>query len=226
MVINEFGALNARQRVKKDGSKGAIRHTVTIDATPTVLAFEAKTLGRGPALAIAAHLRSRVENIQVRASGATIALRAQAAQKKTTYTAGRYPKSAPNQSDRLFSDSGTLARGIVVGAIRGNAWIVNVPAARFNPNFLRGGEAALASIFARLVELVPEFGDGRKLREILSVRRAIKDATPLIDPRLARFVGRALEKRGRALKKSVANFLNQEIDVKYFVDGFTKIASV
>ncbi len=234
IVLNDFGELTKRQSKKKDGSLGAVRYSATIDASPVVTRFDAKMLGKGPAQAIAKHLRERVSGISAEASPATLKIRANDAKRLTGSLGGersgpvkqsewlrqRYApvkKSAapPNQSTKLFNDSGRLAKGISVGAVKGNAWIINVPATRFNPTTLNGGEAALVKIYARLLELVPEFGDARKLRDVLSVRRAIKEATPLIDPRLV-----------KDLKKAAGKFFGQEISLKQVVDGISDLAAL
>jgi hypothetical protein len=234
IVLNDFGELTKRQSKKKDGSLGAVRYSATIDASPVVTRFDAKLLGKGPADAIAKHLRERVSGISAEASPATLKIRANDAKRLTGSLGGersgpvkqsewlrqRYApvkKSAspPNQSTKMFNDSGRLAKGIAVGAAKGNAWIINVPATRFNPTTLNGGEAALAKVYARLLELVPEFGDARKLRDVLSVRRAIKQATPLIDPRLA-----------GDLKKAAGKFLNQDISLRQIVDGIETAISL
>lgn len=241
IVINEFGELTKRQSKKKDGTLGAVRYTASINATPITARFDAKMLGKGPADAIAKHLRERVSSITALAAPATLRIRAANAQKlsgslgggrsgpvqqssmlRQQYGVGKKGAAMPNQSSRLFNDSGRLAKGIAVRAASGNRWIINVPANRFNPDLLPGGEKTLNKIYAKLLELVPEFGDARKLRDVLSVRRAIKAATPLIDPRLGKEVGKA----ARAIGKDIAGFLNQDVNLRQIVDGITDVAAL
>ncbi len=222
LVLNDFGELTKRQSKKKDGSLGAVRYSATISAAPIVTRFDAKMLGKGPADAIAKHLRERVSGIRTEASAATLKMRELAAKHLAgggeawarNYAPTKKSKTPPNQTRYLFNDSGRLANGITVGASKGNNWIINVPANRFNAELL-GGEDVLKRIYGQLLELVPEFGDARKLRDVLSVRRAIKEATPLIDPRLV-----------KDLKKAAGKFFGQEISLKQVVDGITDLAAL
>ena len=226
ITLNDFGEFTKRQSTKKDGTPGAVRYTSTIYASPVVTRFDAKMLGKGPAQAIAKHLRERVGGISSLASAGTQKIRAQEAKtisgvhgngqegpvRQSAYLRKRYDKALPNQTQRMFNDSGRLANGIAVNSAKGNAWIVNVPANRLNPDMLRGGEQALREIYARLVQFIPEFGNGSKLREVLDVRRAIKEATPLIDPRLAKQVG-----------KKIAGFFTQDVSLRQVVDGIRDV---
>ena len=226
ITLNDFGEFTKRQSTRKDGTPGAVRYTSTIYASPVVTRFDAKMLGKGPAQAIAKHLRERVGGISSLASAGTQKIRAHDAKtlsgvrgngqegpvRQSEYLRKRYDKALPNQTQRMFSDSGRMAKGITVGAAKGNAWIVNVPANRLNPTLLSGGEQALRTIYAKLLQYVPEFGNGSKLRDILSVRRAIKDATPLIDPRLAKQVG-----------KKIAGFFTQDVSLRQVVDGIRDV---
>ena len=226
VILNDFGELTRRQSKRKDGTPGAVRYTSTIYASPVVTRFDAKMLGKGPAQAIAKHLRERVSGIVVPAKEVTQRIRSKDAARLTgnlgggkegpvktsQYLRSRYDKKLPNQTTYKFNDSGRFAAGITVGAAKGNVWIVNVPANRLNPTLLHGGTIALDMVYKELMRLVPEFGNGSKLRDILSVRRAIKDATPLIDPRLAKQVG-----------KKIAGFFTQDVSMRQVVDGIKDV---
>ncbi len=222
LVLNDFGELTKRQKQLKSGKLGAARYSATISATPMKLKYDAKELGKKPADAIAKHLRERVSGIHTEASAATLRLRATAAKSlasggnawRKNYAPTKQSSAPPNQTPYLFNDSGRLAKGIVVGAAKGDAWIINVPAIRFNAALL-GGEDNLRRVYNQLVALVPEFGDARKLRDVLSVRKAIKDATKLIDARLGGGVG-----------SRIASFLNQDISLKQVVDGISDLAAL
>lgn len=225
-TINNFAEFNKRQAKKKDGTIGATRYTSTIRADAITTRFDAKALGRAPAQAIAKHLRDRVANISTQASPATVKIRERDAKqlagargsdqygpvKQSEYLRRRYAKGSPSDSRKLFNDSGRFAKGITVGAAIGNRWIVNVPANRWNPDLLRGGAEALQKMLSRLVELIPEFGSAAAMRDVLSVRRAIKEATGLIDPRLI-----------KGAKKTISKFLNQKVDLGNIVDGFNDV---
>lgn len=92
------------------------------------------------------------------------------------YGGGRMGAMEPNQSDRLFNDSGRLAESIVAGP-KGDGWVINVAANRFDPKTFPGGVAALTQMFERLAELVPEFADLGLLADSITVKRAIREAT-------------------------------------------------
>lgn len=205
LVLNDYstGSLSKRTR-----ASGKSRYTVEIKSEPLLTETDPRVLGRGPAEAMAKHLRDRVEGISTQAAPATIKARQVAARAVAKgeqwatkrYSGGRLGLMQPHQSDRLFNDSGRLVRSIVVGA-KEDSWIINVAANRLHPDTLNGGEAALLRIFQRLRELVPEWGDARALGDVLSVRRAIRDG---LDEALQK-----AEERGAALKiqrmKTIAN---------------------
>ena len=183
-VLNDFssGSLERRTRTSASG-KSKDRWSVTLDAKPLALDFDTKRLGKGPAEAIAAHLRARVAGISMDASASTQLKRKYAATAiaagKTwankRYAGGRIGAMAPNQSSRLFNDSGRFAKSIVAGATRDNNWVINVAANRLNATLL-GGEGALVSLVNRLRVFVPEFGAAAEIVKVPSVRAAIADA--------------------------------------------------
>lgn len=179
LVIGDYGAL--QRRTTKTGKS---RYTVEMSSTPLVINTDAKTLGRPVAMAIANHLRMRIETISAAASPATVRARKNASKAlsdgtewaRQRYSGGRIGMLPPNQSDRLFNDSGRFARGIAVGA-NGDGWIINAAANRLKAAFLDGKnpEAALVTIFQKLRQLVPEFGNAGLMRDALLVRKAIRD---------------------------------------------------
>lgn len=188
-MINNFSKL------KQSTSKlGSVKYRITIDATPAVLTFDAKLLGKSVTDAIAKHLRERVAAISETASPSTIATRKRdlkrLAKGDSKYLADRYaprrksPAPKPGSSDRLFNDSGVFAAGIAVGYAVGNTWVINAPSTRLTTDNLHGGQTALVSIYDRLIELVPEIGNPALLRSVLSVRRAINEAIVSVDPRV------------------------------------------
>ncbi len=86
------------------------------------------------------------------------------------YAGGKMGPMAPDQSDRLFNDSGRMAASIASTAKDGG-FTVNVAA-----NRLSADTGAMTKIIARLVELVPEFGNAALLMDDLTVRRAVQQS--------------------------------------------------
>lgn len=187
VAINDFG-LQERTRVNAATGKESVRFAVSIVGTPVIHNIDTKALGRDVALAIQQHLRGRMLGIQARAAPATIARRKNAAgahrvddSKKfqdsleARYSGGRMGTMPPNQSDRLFNDSGRFAKSIKAGYGNGNEWVINVAKNRLDPTTLNGGAAALASVYAKLIQLIPEFGDPEGLMRMPLVAKAILD---------------------------------------------------
>lgn len=189
MVVNDYGGGSLTRRTRtitdKAGNSraGKSRYTVEIKSEPLLIQTDPKALGAAPAIAIRDHLKQRVGDINETASPNTIKARL-SAQKAVMqgqpwamkrYSGGRIGTRAPARTDRLFNDSGRLVESIAVAA-RGDSWIINVAGNRFDPSTLNGGEAALMRIIERLRDLVPEWGDARKLVDVLSVQRAIRQS--------------------------------------------------
>ncbi len=166
---------------KRTRPSGKARYVVVMKSEPLVHNFDPKALGRGPAEAIASVLRERVSQISATVSAATLKYRKAAAKAFSEgkpwavkrYSGGRTGAMPPRgDSAQMFNDSGRLAKTIVVGA-KSDGYTVNVAANRLNPDTLTGGEAALQRIYAKLVELVPEFARPELLLNDLRVRRSI-----------------------------------------------------
>lgn len=183
-VLNDFGSGTLERRTRTSSSgKASDRWSVTLDAKPITLDFDTKTLGRGLADTIAEHLRHRVSSIgavasvstQLKRKYAANALQRGASWAVRRYTGGRTGVTPPNQTPRLFNDSGRFARGIVVGPTRDNNWVINVPANRLNAAHL-GSENALRDIVNMLRQHVPEFGSAAELVKIPAIRHAIEVA--------------------------------------------------
>lgn len=184
VAINDFG-LERRDRTTSTGT--ASRFTVTMKADPVVHVFDPKVLGAGPSLAIAEHLRARVGGIGALAAPSTQLQRKYAATAAAAgkpwasrrYSGGRTGALPPNQSSRLFSDSGRFAQGIVAGATP-TGWVVNVAANRLDPSTFKDGEAGVNRMFLLLRQHVPEFGDASQLLTVPAVRGAIGDSLDAI----------------------------------------------
>ncbi len=185
VVINDMG-LERRERTTSTGTTS--RFTVSIKAEPLVHVFDPKTLGMGPAMAIAEHLRERVASIGATASPSTQLARKYAATAfaagksyaTNRYAGGRIGAMAPNQSPRAFNDSGRFAKSIVAAPTRDNNWVVNVAANRLDPSTFRDGEAGVNRIFVQLRQYVPEFGDASQLLTVPGVRSAIGESIDAI----------------------------------------------
>jgi hypothetical protein len=194
VVINDHG-LQERTRTSPTG-KTSVRYTVSIQAGPLVHDLNPKELAEKPAQAMAEWLRARVKTIQASASPSTKKKREQAAKALAhgedwalaRYAGGKMGSMAPGQSKSLFNDSGRFAASIIARPVgdtgragNPNEWVINVAANRLDPETLSGPEgrrglAALQMVYARLIELVPEFGDSRKLMAVPAVKRAIADS--------------------------------------------------
>lgn len=205
VTVNSFAKLVRADTTTAGLSGNSVRYRVTIDARSATLNFNAKALGSGPSQAIAKHLRERVAGIGVQAKPSTIATRKRdllaAGKGGNQYLSNRYapsrgnPSPKPSQSDKLFNDSGTFAKGIAVGAAKGDVWVINAPASRLTARYLHGGEGALSAIFDQLVGLVPEIGKPALLRDVLSIAKAIREGRVMIDPRIGKGVSQADVKR-------------------------------
>ncbi len=175
VVLNESYSTRTRK-------SGKVVTTIDVISEPLVHDIDAKQLGRGPAEAIAQFLRDRIAGIAERASEATIKRRQSAAKKNDQprrYSGGRIGPMPPNQSDRLFNDSGRFVRSIVAAAAS-DRWIINVASNRLSADTLNAGkqgspQAALEFIKTRLVQLVPELADPRRLMDSIPVRKAIEE---------------------------------------------------
>lgn len=180
VVLNTFG-FEERRRTTGKGTTN--RYTVTITADPVVHVFDPRELGRAPADAIAEAIRKGIKAIgefakpatRARREGAAKAFAARLPWAVARYSGGRTGDKAPNQTGRLFNDSGRLADGIFAGP-NGDGWVVNVPVNRFDPATFTGGVGALVSMYGRLRELVPALQGPEALRKIPEVRDAIESS--------------------------------------------------
>lgn len=190
IVINDFG-LERKDRTSKRTGKTKSRFSISIDATPLVHHVDAAALGKGPAEAMAEYLKTKMRAISAPAAESTklrreVAARAfDAGNAGRRYSVGRMKVAMRPDADgggRLFNDSGRFAESIIARPARErdassrSEWIVNVAANRLDPSTFHGGVAALSVMYLRLVALVPEFGDSRKLMDAQPVKAALVDA--------------------------------------------------
>jgi hypothetical protein len=174
IVLNEgLGVLE--RRLSKSGKQ---RYTVKITAEPIVVNTSKDAIGGPVAEAIAHHLREKIRGISAVASAATLEYRrkAQSAFKRGApwavrrYSGGRTGPMEPNQTNRLFNDSGRFGETIFASASK-DAWRVNVAA-----NRLSGDPASVQRIYLRLVQFVPELANPSLLLRNDIIRRALQTA--------------------------------------------------
>lgn len=181
-----IGAATMRERVRTLKS-GATRSRVTleIEGDSIGVGLDPRAYGKPVAEAMAELVRERIKTIAARAAPATIAARKRAkkalaegaAWATRRYAGGRIGTREPDQSDRLFNDSGRLAESIAVGARPGEeGFTVNVAANRFDASTFGGGIAALQRMYQRLIEFIPELREPRLFFDNIGVRKAVNDA--------------------------------------------------
>lgn len=189
--------------------------TIDVTAEPLVHDLDPRKLGAPVAASIADHIRQRIMGISARASDATIARRQRATREAAEgqptaarrYSGGRTGATPPAQSDRLFNDSGRLAKSIVARA-NGEAFVVNVAANRLDESTFGRGFAAMLQ---RLAQYVPEIASPRLLMDSIPVRKAITEGKAAMIQKLEARVSELKEERlqsivgvGRAVLSLVA----------------------
>jgi hypothetical protein len=182
-VIGTFNAddtfLAERRGTTSAGTRRKPRYSVEVRSEPLLFALDDVMLGATVTDAYAELIRKQGEAIQETASPATLKKRESAARSyaagkpSSRYAGGRIGPMAPNQSDKLFSDSGRLWKSIRVAQNRtDNTFTINVAANRLNPTLFGKGFDAMLK---RLFELVPAF-DPKKAREAPELNEAISTA--------------------------------------------------
>ena len=140
-------------------------------------------LGAKPAEAIRAHLERAIKSISEFASDATQAMRKKAAGAFASgatwalkrYSGGRTGAKPPNQTARLFNDSGRLAEGWFVRENKEDrGWTVNVPANRLDPSTFTG--EGFQRMLDKLRSLVPVLQDVRELNRDDVFNRTVSES--------------------------------------------------
>lgn len=207
-VRERAGRVSART-----GRRGKSRFTIEIESTPILHVFDDLALGQGPADAIREVLQHKIKSITARVSSATAGFRARAIQAYNAgepwavkrFSGGRTGKTPPKKSDQLFNFSGRLANGVAVRENKtDNAWTVNVPANRLNPQHFPD-RGAFERMLDQLEQYVPELSDSRRLIESPEVRKAIVDS---IDVLILNARGR-LDAKRRALRRQIFGLLGK-----------------
>jgi hypothetical protein len=189
-VINGGGAgLDRRTRTLKSGATKT-RFTISVKSDKLLMNTSERAISAPVAQAIVKHLRERIEGISAAAAPATIkarevakkALDAGKAWATKRYAGGRTGSLEPDTSDRQFNDSTRFAKTLVgMWNDSEGSWTINTAANRLSPDTLdgrgaRGGDSALAFIWARLVSFVPELENVDSLLDVLPVRAALDKA--------------------------------------------------
>lgn len=200
LVVNQ--PFSTRQR--KSGKEYT---TIDVRSESLVHNLDAKQLGAPVAVAIAQHIRDRIIGIAARAAQSTLDRRARAAKEPNLpssaarYSGGRTGATPPNQSDRLFNDSGRLAQSIAARAA-GDSFVVNVAANRLDRGtFGRGFDAMLQ----KLAQYVPEIANPRALLDSIPIRKALKEAQAGIIKKQAASLEALSDARARALVSLAGN---------------------
>jgi len=239
VMIGTMG-LEERQRTSPKGVT-TNRYTVSVKADPIVHTFDAYELGRKPAEAIAKVITAAIKSIGQFAAPATQLFRQRAANEmagirgprsqpigptvkggrvrsggisswvQDRYSGGRTGTKQPNQTKRLFNDSGRLAEGIYVqgtGRVEnpgphggtGNEWTINVPANRLDPSTFRS-MGLFQAMTDKLLTLVPELRSIDALGKHPEVVQAISDG--VVDVLIKR--GQAAIEKSQALRREYAS---------------------
>jgi len=182
IVVNDWGNLAITERRRTTGAGTKSRFTIDIRANPLAIRVDPEALGRDVADAIAEAVTTGILAITATVSASTMLARRYAgnawdrgeAWANERYKGGRTKGTRPGSesSNRLFNDSGRLARSVFARANpTEEGYTINVAANRLDrDSFGRGFEQMLV----RLRELVPVLRDPAKLREDPDVRAALK----------------------------------------------------
>lgn len=218
VVVLNNNIANLQTRTSKTGKK---RFVVTFKSEPIVANLDPKALGAGVSQAIAATLRAKVQAIGASAAAMTLDYRKRAAKAyekgarwaTKRYAGGRIGAMSPNQSKSLFNDSGRFIRSIVAGATK-DGYTVNVAANRLDPTTT--GPGGVERMFARLVQLVPEFGNPALLWQSPEVPNAIAKGVQAMFTKMGMTAEQVSETRARlvaARNKELLNLLKDVLEL-------------
>ena len=183
--LEQYGSGSIRSRrgkLRSDGTYGKPRFTIEVTSEPIQFLIDSVEIGKEPAEAIGEAIRTEIQNISETASKGTLNRRKQAAKDfekgaawaQARYSGGVIGPMAPNQSDRLFNDSGRLARSIKATLNRTDkSWTVNVASNRLNPTGF-DPFSKFDAMVQKLKSLVPIIGDPRKVMSHPKVEQAMR----------------------------------------------------
>lgn len=185
IVLNSWadGNVNLTERrgTLASGKQRKARYAIDIKSEPLLMQLDGRDIGQGVAEAWAQRIRDNVLGIATPASKATQAMRAKGAAALARgerwavkrYAGGRIGPMPPNQSDKLFNDSGRLAKGIHARAnITDSTYTVNFPANRFNPALFGPGYQEMVDKFVKYVPML----DPRKALGDPAIEKAMRVA--------------------------------------------------
>ena len=185
VILNDYSGSSISRR-KRTNLKGKTTNRVSfeIKSEPIVHTFDDEALGMGPAVALKEILSEQIKGIMQVASRETLRRRKSAKlnfghpskSDKKRYTGGRIGAKKPDQTVRLFNDSGRLADGLSVRKNRQAAgerdWVVNVPINRFTDD--------TADLAKQLASLVPAIGQPQTLRGNPKLAAAVNESIGLL----------------------------------------------
>jgi hypothetical protein len=214
-VINSWSdgdiTLAARRGTLASGAQRKARYSIEIRSEPLLFELNELNLGGELAAAWAQRIRDNIQGIAVPASKATQAMRAKAVDALAAgaswavkrYSGGRMGTRAPNQSDKLFYDSGRLAEGVHLRQnLTDSSYTLNVPSNRLNrEQFGRGYD----EMVTRLVELAPML-DPRKALGDPVIEKAIKES-------VATMISKAESRAEAAIQRSLAKLRAERVRV-------------
>lgn len=206
-VINAWNegdtTLAARRGTLASGKQRKVRYSIEIRSEPLLLNLNELDLGGQLAATWAERIRDQIHGIAVPASKATQAMRAKAEAAFSAgaswalkrYAGGRIGPMAPNQTDKLFNDSGRLAKGVHLRQnLTDASYTLNVPANRLNREQFGQGYDAMVG---KLVELVPMLDPKRAIGDP-QIERAIKES---VDSMFEKLQSNAEAQLARGLQK-------------------------
>ena len=197
LIIHDFEGITATER-RRTTSKGTkSRVTIEFRSEPLVANLDPVAIGKPVAEAMSAAIRQGIRDIGELAKPSTIRRRESAGRALARgeswatrrYAGGRTGSKPPNQTSRLFNDSGRLADGIFTRANAEGEYTINVPANRFDPLTFTGGMAAVTVMIQRLRSLVPVLQSAEKLFQVPAVAKAAREA-----------IGNVLQRQGDATR--------------------------
>jgi hypothetical protein len=214
-VINSWSAddisLTRRRGTLASGKQRKARYAIDIKSEPLLFELDELNLGNKPAEAWAQRIRDNVIGISAVASKATqalrvkgaIALAAGASWATKRYSGGRIGTMQPNQTDKLFNDSGRLAKSIHMRPnLTDSSYTINVAANRFNPDLFGAGFEVMMNKFVTLVPML----DPKKAFADPDIEKAIKEG-------LADMMTKAESNAEAALASSLARLRGARLKV-------------
>jgi hypothetical protein len=201
-IIGDWnGALTASRRTRPSGKQ---RVTLEVRAESISVETNPGEASKILAGALVEAIRKRIQQINVTASPETVlkrkyarsAIQRGAAWATRRYAGGRIGRMDPDSvpGDRLFNDSGRFARSLVARLVTSASGIaeytINVAANRLD-------QPQAEAMLQRLIQLVPEIGDPKRLRDTPELRDAL-------DQTLRQMI-RKRDSRGRELKQRLAS---------------------